>query len=231
MKRITTKVAVLTIAAIALNGCSVLKKSTPKTPVLGNRVSVMTMENAVAVDPATAALPMVLPAPVANSEWGQPGGNAAKSMGHVALGRALSTAFSVSIGSGSTLTARLGAPPVVSGGRVFTIDTSATVRAFDAATGGKVWEAQFGTEKGNSASLFGGGVSADGGRVYATNGLGFAAALDARNGGLVWQVRPGGPLRGAPTVAGDTVYVVSQDNQIYSLDAADGKTKWSNAAA
>ena len=231
MKRITTKVAVLMIAAIAVNGCSILKKGTPKTPVLGNRVSVMTTENAIAVDPATAALPLVLPAPVANTEWGQPGGNASKSMGHVALGRALGTAFSVSIGAGSTLTARLGAPPVVSGGRVYTIDTNATVRAFDAASGAKVWETQFGTEKGNSASLFGGGVSADGGRVYATNGLGFAAALDARNGGLVWQVRPGGPLRGAPTISGDTVYVVSQDNQIYSLDAADGKTKWSNAAA
>ena len=33
----------------------------------------------------------------------------------------------------------------------------------------------------------------------------------------MWQVRPGGPLRGAPTVAGDALYVISQDNQIYSL--------------
>ena len=231
MKRITTKVAVLIIAAMAVNGCSILKKGAPKTPVLGNRVAVMTTENDVAVDPATAALPMVLPAPVVNTEWGQPGGNASKSMGHVALGNALGTAFSVSIGSGSTLTARLGAPPVVGDGRVYTIDTEATVRAFDARTGAKIWETQFGTEKGNSASLFGGGVSVESGRVYATNGLGFAAALDARNGGLVWQVRPGGPLRGAPTVSGDTLYVVSQDNQIYSLNTSDGKTKWSNAAA
>ncbi len=231
MKRITTKVAVLMIAALAVNGCSILKKGAPKTPVLGKRVAVMTTENDVAVDPATSALPMVLPAPVVNSEWGQPGGNASKSVGHVALGTTLGTAFSVSIGSGSTLTARLGAPPVVSDGRVYTIDTAATVRAFDAGTGGKVWETQFGTEKGNSASLFGGGVSVENGRVYATNGLGFVAALDARNGGLVWQVRPGGPLRGAPTVSGDTLYVVSQDNQIYSLNTSDGKTKWSNAAA
>ena len=31
----------------------------------------------------------------------------------------------------------------------------------------------------------------------------------------VWMVKPGGPLRGAPTVASDTVYVISQDNQLY----------------
>jgi outer membrane protein assembly factor BamB len=231
MKLIKTKLAVLLMAAMAVNGCGLLKKEAPKTPVLGSRVAVLATENDVAVDRDTAALPMVLPAPVVNSEWGQPGGNAAKSMGHLALGAALQNAFSVSIGYGSTLSARLGGPPVVGGGRVYTIDTNATVRSFDATTGARYWETQFGTEKGNSASLYGGGVSVDNGRVYATNGLGFVAALDPRNGGVIWQVRPGGPLRGAPTVIGDTLYVVSQDNQIYSLKTADGATNWSAAAA
>ena len=113
MKRITTKVAALMIAAMAVNGCGILKKSTPKTPVLGNRESVLTTENDVTVDEETRALPMVLPAPVVNSEWGQPGGNASKSMGHLALGSALKNAFSVSIGYGSSLGARLSAAPVV----------------------------------------------------------------------------------------------------------------------
>jgi outer membrane protein assembly factor BamB len=231
MKRIKTKVAVLMMAAVAASGCSVLKKRTPKTPVLGERVAVLTTENDVVVDPETAAMPMVLPAPVANTEWAQSGGNAAKSMGHVAIGNSLGQVFSVSIGAGSSLTARLASPPVVGGGRVYTIDTNSTVRAFDAQTGGQAWQSQFGLEKGNAASLFGGGVAYDNGRVYATNGLGFAAALDGRNGGVIWQVRPGGPLRGAPTVTGDTLYVMSQDNQIYSLKASDGKTNWSNAAS
>ena len=231
MKRIKTRLAVLMIMALAASGCGIFKKGAPKTPVLGQRVAVLTTENDVVVDRDTASLPMVLPAPVVNSDWGQPGGNAAKSMGHLALGSALQNAFSVSIGQGSSLSARLGAAPVVGDGRVYTIDTSATVRAFDATSGAKIWETQFGTEKGNSASLFGGGVSYEAGRVYATNGLGFSAALDARNGGLIWQVRPGGPLRGAPTVTGDTLYVVSQDNQIYSLKTADGTTNWSAVAA
>ena len=120
---------------------------------------------------------------------------------------------------------------MVANGTVYTIDTTATVRAFDAATGGLRWASQFGTEKGNSKSLFGGGVSVEGNRVYATNGLGFVAALDTSNGGKVWQVRPGGPLRGAPTVVGDTLYVMSQDNQLYSLKTADGTQNWSATAA
>ena len=150
---------------------------------------------------------------------------------NLALGTSLGQAFSVSIGAGSSVTARLGSPPVVADGRVFTIDTTATVRAFDAQSGAAVWSTQFGTEKGNSDSLYGGGVAVEGGRVYATNGLGFVAALDATNGGIVWSVRPGGPLRGAPSVADGTFYVTSQDNQIYSLKMADGATNWSNAAS
>ena len=225
------KIAVMIAAALAASGCGIFKKSAPKTPTIGERIPVLASEVDVTPDQATQALPMNLPEPVANTEWAQSGGNASKSMGHLALGNDLGEAFRISIGPGSNLRARLAAPPVVADGRVYTINTFSVVRAFDAQTGAKIWETQFGTEKGNFGSLFGGGVAYAGGRIFATNGLGFAAALDATNGGIVWQVRPGGPLRGAPTVAGDAVYVMSQDNQIYSLKASDGATNWSNAAA
>jgi len=225
------RVAILIAAALSAGGCSLLKKTAPKTAVLGERIPVLTAELDVAVDPATQAQPMNLPAATANTEWAQSGGNAAKSMGHLALGNDLGEAFRVSIGEGSNLKARLASSPVVADGRIYTIDTTSTVRAFNATTGAPVWATQFGTEKGNSGSLFGGGVAFGGGRIFATNGLGFAAALDATNGGIVWQVRPGGPLRGQPTVAGDAIYVTSQDNQLYSLKASDGTQNWSNAAA
>ena len=231
MKLGRTRVALMAFAALSASGCGIFKKGTPKTPVVGERISVLTTEQDVVVDPATAALPMTLPDPIANTEWAQAGGNASKSMGHLAIGQSLGQAWEVSIGEGTSVRARLAASPVVADGRVFTIDTRATVRAFDAQTGAEAWATQFGVEKANRASLFGGGVAVDNGRVYATNGLGYVAALDARNGGIIWQVHPGGPLRGSPTVSGDTVYVMSQDNQIYSLKTSDGSQNWSAAAA
>lgn len=225
------RLAIVMIAAALAGGCGLLKKDRPTTPVLGERVAVLASETSVEVDPATAALPMELPAPVANPDWTQPGGNAAKAMGHLALGDALGVAFTTVIGEGSGKQARLNSAPVVGDGRIYTIDVTSTVRAFDAQSGAPLWRTQFGTEKGNAASLFGGGVAFDQGRLFATNGLGFAAALDAASGRLVWQVRPGGPLRGAPTAVDGAVYAMSQDNQLYSLKAADGTTNWSNAAA
>jgi outer membrane protein assembly factor BamB len=225
------KVVGIIVAAAMVAGCNPFNKARPKTPVLGDRVSVLNTELDIAIDAETAAVPFSVPSATVNAEWGQPGGTPAKSVGHLALGATLGTAFTIQAGQGSASDARLASAPVVAGDRVFTIDTTATVRAFDAQSGRQVWATQFGTERGNGASLFGGGVAVANGRVFATNGLGFAAALDAVNGGIVWQVRPGGPLRGAPSVSGDAVYVMSQDNQLYSLKAADGTSNWSAAAA
>ncbi|MFL6721497.1 MAG: PQQ-binding-like beta-propeller repeat protein [Sphingomonas sp.] len=232
IRRKTLRTLLLIAATLVASGCGILKKGDKtRTPVLGQRIAVLTGENDVTVDPATTALPMTLPQPVANSDWTQSGGSPSKSMGQLALGNALARAFTVQAGRGSSLTARLAAAPIVAGGRVYLMDTLGTVRAFDSRTGAQLWASQTPTEKGGERSLYGGGVAYDQGRIYATNGLGFVAALDERNGGILWKVRPGGPLRGAPTVANDSVYVMSQDNQLYSLKESDGSTNWSQAAS
>jgi outer membrane protein assembly factor BamB len=228
----TFRVAILIAAALAASSCGVFKKGKgTRTPVLGNRIAVLTGEGDVTVDPETTALPMSLPDPTPNTDWVQSGGNATHSMGQVALRNTLGRAFMVQAGRGSSLTARLAAAPIVAGGRVYVIDTLGSVRAFDARTGSQVWASQTPTEKGNSGELYGCGLAYDQGRIYATNGLGFVSALDERNGGLVWKVRPGGPLRGAPSIGNGAIYVISQDNQIYSLNEANGATNWSQPAS
>ena len=79
--------------------------------------------------------------------------------------------------------------------------------------------------------MFGGGVSYADGRVYVATGFGEVAALDASNGSQIWKVKPAGPLRGSPTIAFNDVFVMTQDNQIHALAAADGKLEWSKAAS
>jgi outer membrane protein assembly factor BamB len=237
MKRV-----VIAIAAVSLlGGCGVFggdKK--PKTPTVGKRIPVLAAEAGLEVDPSLADVAVVLPGAVTNDSWSQPGGNAAKSLGHLTLGNSLGRAWVADIGEGSDSRGRLAAAPVVANGRVYTIDTQAVIRAFDASSGRQVWSTQVGSKQdrrgginwwtgestGAHGILFGGGVSYDNGRIFATSGLGDAAAYDAANGNEIWRVRPGGPLRGAPTIANDNVYVISQDNQLYALNPADGKTRW-----
>lgn len=224
--------ALLIAGAFASSGCSVFKKGArPKTPVLGQRIPVLTSEGAVEVDPQTQALPFSLPPPTENTGWTESGGDASNSMGHLALGSALQPAFTVQAGHGSSLTMRLAAPPIVANGRVYTIDSLGAVRAFNGRTGALIWASQTPDIKGSEEALYGGGIAYDSGRIIATNGLGYVSALSEQNGGILWKVRPGGPLRGAPTVANGAIYVVSEDNQIYSLKEDDGSTNWSEAAS
>ena len=211
-----------------LGGCGIFgggEGKKPKTPVLGQRIAVLTAETGAEIDPTLEGVPVVPPAEQVNPEWTQPGGNAAKSMGHLALGQNLAVAWARKI-PGSSKQARLGAGPVVGGGKVYVLDVDAEIHAFDLKTGAPVWTRAVTDKDGNKASLFGGGVSYDNGKVYATNGVGDAAAFDAGTGNQIWSVRPGGPLRGAPSVGNDTVYVMSQDNQLFALKEANGETIW-----
>jgi outer membrane protein assembly factor BamB len=220
------------VALLATGGCGVFKKGKPKTAVLGERVPILVSENDASVEPSIADVEVLLPAAVANDTWSQPGGNSAKSMGHLAIGGSPVRVWEARI-AGVTKAERLAAAPVVSGDTLYAMDTTGTVHAFDSATGAKRWSVSFGGDgkKKQSRIAFGGGVSVDGAVVYATNGLGDIAALNAANGSTVWKKRPGGPLRGAPSVAGGSIYAMSQDNQIFALNAADGTTQWTEAAA
>ena len=223
--------ALLALAALTvLGGCGVFKGGKPKTALLGERIAILTSETGVEVEPSLADVTVTLPVAAPNDSWTQPGGNPSKSMGHPALGTTLGTAWTAKI-AGATKEARLAAAPVIADGKLYVMGTTAEITAFDAASGARLWSVQFGDGGKNKASLFGGGVSVEGAFLYATNGLGDVGALNVANGSVVWKKRPGGPLRGAPTVANGNVFAMSQDNQLFALKAADGNVEWSEAAA
>lgn len=219
-------------AALALAGCaSHGGKGKAKTPTLGDRIPILSrIEAGAKIDASLDNLPVILPAATANSDWPQPGGNAAKAYGHLALGASPSRVWTQSI-AGSTNRRRLAASPVIGDGKLFAMDTDGTVHAFDAATGTPRWERNFEVPGDTAASAFGGGASFDAGRVYIATGLGEVAALDANTGAQIWRVRPAGPLRGSPTIAFNAIYVMTQDNQIVALDPADGKVAWTQSGS
>src|SRR4051812_44857096 len=112
---------VLAMAGL-VGGCGVLSKGKkPVTPTVGQRISVLSTEASVQVDPALAGTAVVLPPAETNAVWAQSGGNAAKSMGHLALGATPTMAWRTSIGEGSGKKAQLASSPVFGDGRVYTI--------------------------------------------------------------------------------------------------------------
>lgn len=219
------KMPVALVALTALGACGVFKGGGRKTPVLGERVPILVSETDAKLDPAIAGLQVLLPEPQVNADWAQPGGSADKSMGHLALGDGVGRSWSTTIPAGSNRE-RLASSPVIAGGKLYVVDIQAQLHAYDANSGAVLWSVPVPKGDGNKAARFGGGVSVDGARAFATDGLGDVAAFDANSGAEIWRAKPGGPLRGAPTVDGDQLYVLSQDNQLYALSTTDGALKW-----
>jgi outer membrane protein assembly factor BamB len=222
----TYRVTVAVAALVALSGCGIFKGGGgKKTPTLGDRVSILVSENEVETDKTIADVQVLLPAPAVNDAWSQPGGNPAKSMGQLALGEQPKRAWQASINGGSNRE-RMAAAPVVAENKLFVTDVTATIHAFAADSGAALWSAGITEGKLNKAARFGGGVSYDDGKLYATDGVGDVVAMSAADGKILWRAKPGAPLRGSPTVANGAVYVLTQDNQVFSLNQTDGKVQW-----
>ncbi|MGL4313424.1 MAG: PQQ-binding-like beta-propeller repeat protein [Sphingomonas sp.] len=215
-------------AATALAACGHHGGRHRHTPTLGERVPILASENAVDTDRTIADVQVLLPPASPNDSWAQPGGNIAKSMGHVALAADPSRLWSASI-AGSDPKQRLGAAPIVADGGLYVMDVNAAVHAFDANTGAKRWVVAISHDKRNRKARFGGGVSFDNGKLFATDGLGDVVALDAKTGKELWRAKPGGPLRGAPSVAYGSIYTLTQDNQLFALSQDDGKVQWTGS--
>ncbi len=234
--------ALVLIVMLALAGCGVFKGigKKPKTPTVGERIPVLNFETRAVAEPELKDLAVVLPLAEARPDWPQAGGSAEKSLGHLEFTGSLTPAWTASIGTGSTGTRRLNAGPVVMDGRVFTMDTGGNVRAFDAKSGRVDWQARIKlvvneggkkkrSKQKNDNAAFGGGVGGGDGRLFATSGYGIVAAYDAKTGVELWEKSVGVPLRGAPTVAGNRIYVLTQDNQLFALSADKGETLWTVA--
>lgn len=217
------KITVSLIALTALAACGGGNKNKNRLP--GERIPVLAFEQQLETDPTIADLKVTLPAPHANADWAQPGGSPAKAMHHLALPETLSRAWSASVGKGTSRTAYLLSAPIVADGKLFTIDTEATVQALDAETGRKLWNVTI-PKKETKRLAFGGGIAFNEGKLLVTSGYGIVAALDARNGETLWQVDLQSPFRGAPTFVGNRAYVLTFDNQLFALNAENGEVQW-----
>ena len=215
---------------VGLAGCDILPDwmSASEDPSLpGERIAVMSLERTLEPDPAAAELTVRLPEPRANDSWPQIGGGPGHALGHVAFSDAPAALWRLDIGRGSGGDARLLAPPVVSGGRVFAMDSESVVSAVDAAAGRVLWAAETAREAGGDG--FGGGLAVADGRLFAATGFGDVLALDADTGAVQWRRTLGIPVRPPPAAAGGRVFAVTHDNRLWALDAATGDVQWSHA--
>ncbi len=224
------------LLACLVGGCSSDGPTLPKlgdlnpfkekpTPLPGRRIAIVQTTESIANNLADADKPFTLPPQRSNDTWTQPGGDANNAPGHLALLGAPHRVWQQDAGTGSSKAGRIMASPVVYDGKIFTLDSEGVVTGFSL-SGGKVFQVGTAPDKETGFGGHGGGLAADGGRLYVASGFGVAAALDPSSGKKLWEKNLGAPLRAAPTVAGDRVFISTVQGKVFCLSGADGNELW-----
>ncbi|WP_259400296.1 PQQ-like beta-propeller repeat protein [Roseovarius sp. SCSIO 43702] len=165
-----------------------------------------------------------------NANWTQRSGTPATRADHPALSPAPRRIWSANIGSGDGSKARITADPVVANGRVFTLDSAATVTAVS--TGGKVlWSRNLVPLNDSANDASGGGLAHGDGKLFVTSGFGKLTALDPASGAVIWEQQLRGTGSGSPTVLGEMVYLVAGDDEAWAIDTDTGRVQWRLSAA
>ncbi|UWR21332.1 PQQ-like beta-propeller repeat protein [Sulfitobacter sp. S190] len=169
--------------------------------------------------------PIALPAASTNANWTQTVGSPGTRVAHPALRATPQLVWSANIGQGDSRKQRITADPVVSDGRVFTLDAEALLTA-TSTSGATLWSTDLRPARDKEGEATGGGVVVADGTVYASLGYGVLAAVDAANGVVRWTQQLDATASGAPTVAGDLVYVTSGDDTGWAVNRSDGRVRW-----
>lgn len=175
--------------------------------------------------PQNKAVPVSLGGQTNSGEWTHRAGNARHLVPHAALGATPVAVWAANVGAGNSRKNRIAAAPIVSGGRVFTMDALATVTATSTA-GATLWVADLTAAFDRDGNVSGGGMAAANGRVFAATSYGELVALNEADGAVVWRQRLEAPVVGAPSVDGGTVYVGGRDGSAWAISASDGKIVW-----
>jgi outer membrane protein assembly factor BamB len=173
---------------------------------------------------------IALPAVRDNAEWTQTTGTPATRIAHPALAQSLSLQWAANIGEGDSRKYRITADPVVSQGRVFTLDAQSVVAATSTA-GATLWQTDLRPARDAPGDATGGGLVVAGDTVYVSIGYGVLAALDAGTGAARWSQQLDGSGSGTPAVSGDLVYVTSGDNTGWAINRSDGTVAWQIGAS
>ena len=229
-QRFGNRTMICGLCAAVLFGGACAEKETYLPGIRENVRSVLTDPDLAApldgeVVPENAAQSISLRAARTNADWTHSTGTAKYRVAHPAVRGTPALAWSADIGDGDSRRLRITADPVVSGGRVFTLDAGAQVVA-TSTSGETLWSRDLTPTSDKQGQGTGGGLAVQGGTVYVSVGFGVMAALDATTGAIRWTQDLDASGSGTPTVFGDLVYLTAGDNTGWALRKSDGRVEW-----
>ena len=207
-------------------GLSVLIGCAEREVILpGARENLRADEPTLVDDAAPVSTAFAAPATTRNANWLQGHGTPSTRTDHPAFGTAVTPLWSANIGKGDSRKYRITADPVIADGRIFTLDSQATVTA-TSTSGETLWSIDLAPSRDGAGQGSGGGIAYGQGQVYVTSGFGTITALDPSTGAEIWQQRLRASGSASPTYYDGLVYLVAGDRTAWALEADTGRIRW-----
>lgn len=164
-----------------------------------------------------------------NTSWTQNAFNAAHLQKNFVAAQNMQLYASFDAGKGASKKAPLLSVPVVDNQVVYVQDRKGTVSAFDLKTKKRLFKQKLTSSQSNDSSddMNGVGLALKDSYLFALTGSGSVFALNKTNGNILWQQDLQIPLRVAPSVAGNILFIQTIDNKLLALDMKDGHQIWS----
>lgn len=212
---------------LSLAGCDTvdewLGSDEPEQKISGERIAILSDKQGIAAA-ETADIPVNLSAAEVPNVWLQFRGNARHQMEPIKLAGDFSEIQSATAGEGEDWVYRLVPSPVIAGGKVFSIDASGVVSAHALSdVSNKIWEKDLIDE---DEALVSAGLAIYQELLLVTLSDGEVIALHYPTGQERWRKNLGSPLRNAPSVDKGRLFIITADNQLFTLDANSGKILW-----
>ncbi|MEO0882716.1 MAG: PQQ-binding-like beta-propeller repeat protein [Pseudomonadota bacterium] len=235
MRSTIVKSMILGICFISLTACSIFdfgreRRAAEEAEDKAGRIALAIGDQPIEADPEMVDVSVILPLPTTRLDWPQAGARPNKVVGHVAAAENFEVEWRVRAADGSDRQRALASPPVATRDTIFLIDGEQTVKAFDLETGNRKWSIRLKSGSRRDRTGFGGGIAVAGDQLVVSSGFGFVALLDGDTGEEVWRRDLGGPVSGAPTISGENVLVVTQNNEVFALSLETGDVEWSDQA-
>lgn len=217
-------ISTVILPALLLTACS---SGVEKTVLEGERISVNVRKSALQENPAALQTALRLPRTSVVESWSQNGGNSSHDYSNIALPQNVTMSWKASLGGGNTKSKRLLSTPVVENGAVFAANTKGEVFAISLEYGEELWEVELTTS--NEKDLLNAPVLAvKNNAVFVALSNGEIVAINALNGLEMWRTALDLPVSSAPAVAGDHVYIITQNNSFFALNVQTGKLEWTH---
>jgi len=161
--------------------------------------------------------------------WSQTGSNAEHLTLNISASSNAKELWSKKFGKGADKRNLLLASPVISNGVIYAQDVEGTVFAFDLSSGQKLFKQKLKplNKSDSDSALNGTGLALDNARLYATTGFGSVFSLNLKDGNILWRKDFNTPIRTAPTVSSNKLFIQTIDNQLFCLNTSDGSEIWS----